>query len=259
MKTYWETITPERASALLKLNTNNRPVRKLHTKNLARAMKQGDWVPNGDPIRFNCTLLLDGQHRLLACVESGCAFKTLIVEGLGAEVMPHIDEGRIVRSPGDYLALQGHKSTVALVAALGLTDRYYTSRTSEWVVYSTVEVSRLLEKYAEMPRSVNIGMGSPRFSPRSVVIAAHYITAQIDRDAADLFISQFKVGDNLDTGDPVFVLREKLMRELGTGIRGRDKQIYHLAYLMKAWNARRKGERVKVFKLVKGEPFPLAA
>ncbi len=49
----------------------------------ANAMKSGEWKYNGESIKV-CTdgSLLDGQHRLEACIESGVTFDTLLVTNL---------------------------------------------------------------------------------------------------------------------------------------------------------------------------------
>lgn len=64
-------VTPQQAKAWLKLNTLNRPVRQRYVTYLAEAMKRGEWVVNHQPIALNGNRLIDGQHRLMAVVESG--------------------------------------------------------------------------------------------------------------------------------------------------------------------------------------------
>lgn len=260
-KTYWKTITPAEAAELLKLNTHNRAIRWDHVNRLAESMISGQWEPNGETIKFNCNRLSDGQHRLHACVKANVPFVTLVVEGLDDSVMDTIDTG-LPRIVSDEFKLMGEAHATALSATLGLVDRYYTGRRpGHWVVYSIRDKKALLEKHPKIRRSVAFVVKQQwvRFTPPSCVCAAHYIFAQLgDEEAADNFIMRFMHGNDLPTGSPLFVLREKLMRELGTGVRGRDKQVYHLAYLIKAWNATRRAESIKVFRYSFEEPFPAA-
>src|SRR5262249_28100191 len=80
------TVTPELAARWLKRNHANRKVRARHVSRLVRAMRAGEWDDlNGDTIRFSDNHeLLDGQHRLLACIEAQQAFTTLVVFGIVA-------------------------------------------------------------------------------------------------------------------------------------------------------------------------------
>lgn len=78
-----EYITPNTAKAYLQRNTNNyrTPTRTLIDK-YAKDMASGLWKLNGEPIIFAQNgMLLDGQHRLLACVKANCPFSTLVVRG----------------------------------------------------------------------------------------------------------------------------------------------------------------------------------
>ncbi|MDP2620568.1 MAG: hypothetical protein Q8P46_10395, partial [Hyphomicrobiales bacterium] len=71
-------ITPELAREWLeKTNRKNRPLSELKWTAYAVDMLEGRWQYNGDAIRFGSDgVLLDGQHRLMACVEAGIPFET---------------------------------------------------------------------------------------------------------------------------------------------------------------------------------------
>ena len=64
-------VTPELANKWLELNVNNRRIRAFQVKAFAEAMKRGEWAVTHQPIAINGTRLLDGQHRLMALVQSG--------------------------------------------------------------------------------------------------------------------------------------------------------------------------------------------
>ena len=74
------TITPQIAQEWATLNTRNRPVRYAKVAQFARDMKAGRWHMTGDPIQFGISgRLLNGQHRLWACIMSDTAFETVVV------------------------------------------------------------------------------------------------------------------------------------------------------------------------------------
>lgn len=72
MKMQIEYITPDRAAALLADQIANRPVKVGHVERLVRAVNTGNFKLSPFPIVLDkAGHLVDGQHRLTACVQSG--------------------------------------------------------------------------------------------------------------------------------------------------------------------------------------------
>ena len=88
-----ELITPKMAAAYLDGQVRNRPVNKWHVERLAADMANGNWMMTGESIKFNDEALIDGQHRLHACIKSGQAFRTLVVRGVPADSHKALDSG----------------------------------------------------------------------------------------------------------------------------------------------------------------------
>lgn len=90
-------VTPLLAQVWIARNHRHRPVEPKRVRKYARRMAVGEWGLNGKCITFDADgVLLGGQHRLLACIESGCPFTTLVVRGLDPAVVlkqPADDEG----------------------------------------------------------------------------------------------------------------------------------------------------------------------
>jgi hypothetical protein len=109
-------ITPQIAQEWAALNTRNRPVRYAKVAQFARDMKAGKWVLNGETVKIAANGdLLDGQHRIFACIQAGIAFETVVIRGLPSEAQDTIDTG-VGRKMADQLALRGEKDTVLLAA-----------------------------------------------------------------------------------------------------------------------------------------------
>lgn len=94
-----ETFTPERAIKLLEgaesINTHNRPVSTAAVNKYASDMKGGHWGECPQPIVISEEgILLDGQTRLWAIVESGTTQKFPVVYGASMESQKFIDRGR---------------------------------------------------------------------------------------------------------------------------------------------------------------------
>ena len=98
-------ITPEMAKDFLSKSKGNRGIRT-RTKLMAyvKDMEKGAWQYNGDAIRFTYEgVLVDGHHRLTACVQSGCGFEADIVF-VPASSVQTMDKGA-TRSDGDNLVM----------------------------------------------------------------------------------------------------------------------------------------------------------
>lgn len=83
----WEFITPETATELLELNTHNyRNVSPASVAKLVQTMKAGQWEPNAEAIVINEDgILVDGQHRLHAVIESGVSVWMMVTRGVSRE------------------------------------------------------------------------------------------------------------------------------------------------------------------------------
>jgi hypothetical protein len=244
MKTYWIDITPKIASDWLKANTRNRRIKESHVRFLAREMELGRWAENGETIKKNGDLLLDGQHRLLACVRSNTSFRTLVVEGLSEEAFNTIDTN-VPRSGSDTLSVQGEKNTSRLSAALGFVHRYLTGTVgAQWTKLSNLEIQQLLEQHPGIRNSTNRSEFNTRLIPVSILSACHYLFSQKDPALADIFVGKLLKGSGLTEGEPVYVLRERLVQN--SLAKAKLHPDYISALLIKTWNHTRAGTQVKI-------------
>ena len=108
-----EKISPKKARLLLKGNIRNRGLKHHHVKFLAAQMTAGNWQENGQAIVVDVNdVLLDGQHRLEAVIQSEVTVLMLVVRGAAPEVMNSIDTGS-TRGAGDVFGLNGVKNANA--------------------------------------------------------------------------------------------------------------------------------------------------
>lgn len=258
MKTELKEITPAIATEMLTKNTRNRPANVHHVKRLARQMELGKWKINGDTICFNGDRLIDGQHRLLACVQSGVTIQTLVVDGIDSDAFDTKDIGKR-RTPADTLATNGEINCKSLAAAVCVIDRYMTSRMDKRVRYENNEVEALLEEYPEVRDSINICRKTAGLLPQSVLVACHYLFARKDKEMADDFVGKLLRGMNLTDGDPVYLLRERLLKNSISSLKLPPTSI--AAIIIKAWNAKRSGTTLRFLRYEaagdKPETFPV--
>lgn len=106
MKSKIQLITPEIAAAYLEMNVGNRPARIKAVQGLAQAIKRGEWLLTPQGISFSTEgRLLDGQHRLMAVVESGVSVEMLVYTNVDPEAFMVMDRGT-ARTISDVTKLQ---------------------------------------------------------------------------------------------------------------------------------------------------------
>lgn len=90
-------ITPEMANEMLQYNTCNRSLSKNTVSKYANMMRQGEWYLSHQAIAFaegekGNLILVDGQHRLAAVIQSGITVKFSVI--YKAAQTPYIDTVR---------------------------------------------------------------------------------------------------------------------------------------------------------------------
>lgn len=220
MKTSLTTVSPELANRWLKKNVSNRRVRKLHVERLAKDMSEGRWKLTGEPITFDENgNLQNGQHRLLAIIESGASLELLVVRGVPADSFDVIDQGS-QRTAADALRAIGitHDPTrVAAVARQGLL--YDTYPTEKWNTVSQQITKTQIIQYGEQWKdeivmadalSHNWHFGNSRYSPITtgafLIYRKHGETEKF-RD----FSKGIVTGADLAEGDPILALRNYII------------------------------------------------
>jgi hypothetical protein len=105
------TFVPELCEKIIdpegEINKHNRKQRPKDIARYAEYMRTGRWSLNGDTIVFSVTgRLLNGQHRLKACIQAGVSFRTHVVFGIDDDAFDVFDDGR-KRSGSDAFHVAG--------------------------------------------------------------------------------------------------------------------------------------------------------
>lgn len=109
----FEVITPDIASIILEGNDGNRPPRKMQIAKYAATMAAGNWAPSPDGIIISSEgRLLQGQHRLMAVVQSGVSVTMVVWRNVDDIVFKYLDRG-VTRTPSDALGISKGLSSVA--------------------------------------------------------------------------------------------------------------------------------------------------
>lgn len=263
------TITPDMAEELLALNTKNRNVKQNNVKKLAHTLQMGHWELNGEAIKVAADgTILDGQHRLLACVKAGIPFDTLLIEGLPVSAQDTMDKGSR-RSMADTFMLHGYAQPAkvatlirAVIAAekAGLRDAFaYNNGVA-------VTEREALERAEREPHLIDIAkITGSRFGSLGLTgkIAGllFYTFESIDAEDTQFFFNALLDPSELATNHPIYQLRVSLLKIVGNRNRSTANTVLIAALCIKAWNAYRNGETRKLLKFAVGganpEQFPM--
>jgi|3_EtaG_2_1085321.scaffolds.fasta_scaffold30377_2 hypothetical protein len=255
-------VTPKLAEKWLGKNTHNRRVRARYVQDLARDMTAGKWVFNGDSIRFaKDGALMDGQHRLMAIVESGVTVKCHVVYGLDYAVMPSIDTGR-VRTAADMFKLNGERHCNILSAATGImfiVENHGMAALGDKSSGGTrYELEGILNAFPEARDSLGQVVGPyaslKDLAPQSSWVALHYYLSKKDPSDTELFFEQVATGDGVRSNEPIYHLRNRLINFKIKRIKLTRKEFFGLA--VKTWNYFRKGKICKQLQFPAHEKFP---
>lgn len=247
------TITPSIASQMLKRNTNNRRVSKAQVIKLARDMKLGKWQLNGDSIRFaEDGSLMDGQHRLAACVQSGAPFQTIVLKNVAAESQKTIDTGKR-RTIGDALDFAGYSDTRALASCSALIYEYLKAGNNLPPTTRTHASSSVIVEFVEEhPEMVSITAKARKLykaTGRSILVQIagllYFMLSSRNEDAADEFFDKLGSGANLPDKSPILQYRNWLIKT--KAIQATTDRRYEYKTVIcngvNAWNKWRQGKQ----------------
>jgi hypothetical protein len=254
------TITPEMARQwLADTNRKNRPLSELKWMAYALDMLDGRWKYNGDAIRFGSDgVLLDGQHRLMACVEAGVAFESDVVFGLDPEVLDTIDIGE-ARTAGDIAHLEGvpnANGACALAQLLLIHQSHGIHRMGNPQLKPTK--TQIIEAVKGNPRISQVAgkaasFGRKLVAPR-ITAFCYYVFSGQDQARANRFFEEFSFGANLAADNPTYHLRERLLANRLSKSKLPTLEI--IALFFKAWIAYRDGRSVRHLRWRREGPAP---
>lgn len=253
------TISPDIAAAWLTRNALNRPLRRNLVSTFMAAIANGRWDDvNGETIIFADTgVLLDGQHRLTAVVESQRAIVSLVVFGVSATKRGTIDTGA-KRQLSDVLAMAGTKNATNVAAMLVLLHAYEQGALlslphgARFTSYAEGEAYLASHPgvYEAVETAKRIG---PIMRPSHAALLSYLFTRR-DAQVSAIWASTLIDGQQRPGYEAFLALRERLIRH-----RLRHEtwhQLDALAFNIKAWNRARMGKTLHVFKWEDREGIP---
>lgn len=237
-------LSPELAEKWLARNTRNRNIRGRKVREFAADMRNGNWRLEVSAIGFDWNgVMLNGQHRCLAVIESGVTIRVNVMKGLDPETREVIDTGG-KRSAGDALKFHGVERHVTLIAAVArialareggylqkaLAGSYPTASHSDirtWVD-DNADVAYAVELASATYKAIGVAP-----APLAYCI---YTLEKLDGSAAVEFITSSAEFRTTGKGDPRTVMMD-VFRAAALGQRRKVSVAETIYVIFTAWNA----------------------
>lgn len=261
-------ISSEQASFLLTRNIDgNRYVRQAKVDAMVRDMKNGDWRSEvAGPIIFtDAGVLIQGQHRLTACVKSAMELLTEILFGVEEAAIDVMDSG-IKRTVADVLRMKGVAQAGQVSSAANLYLQFSTGIGRSYQPSNNEILHLVLQRedigqIVRLARSVTQACGL-KTAPLAVVLMKATDVGAPDADIK-AFVGELQSGVRAEDGkglgatSPTFRLREWAQRQARLP-RARQQASPSVAYVYgaKAWNKWFTGEPMTTLRFTRGEEFP---
>lgn len=258
-------VGPETAKLWLARNLNNRTITRSAVETIKSDILAGRWRLSGQTISFDPQgILMDGQKRLTAIVETGIACDILVAGEVPPDSYSTYD---IIqrRTLGQQLHHEGYQSYINLGSAVNYLWKYENGKmeSNEALPSHAALLEDTLVRHPKLTESVAFiePLNKLRLAPHGGLSMLHYIASQLfvtsARQVADRFFESLLIGGSLKPGEPIFALRERLLHgsRNGGGASGRApiksarmQPTEKLAFIVKTWNAVREGRPLKVLR-----------
>ena len=257
------TITPAKAAMLLAAMPQQRPVNRTSVKKFIRAIEQGKLRLTHQGLACNTKgELIDGQHRLMACVQTDTSIEVDITFNESDDNYLHYDRGWS-RSIAHNLLTQGMESgTQAMVMqAAGRLLYQLDDGKQPWsmdLLYDADTLHEVLLRHPLLTSTVELvcskGSRYPR-PPKGPLAAFGTVFREVDETLALAFLDGVMTGEGLRDGDPALVLRASLA---SSGSRKATKaRDAFMVRLVHGWNNVRAGRTVRaLFSTTRTGEFP---
>tara|TARA_R110000751_G_scaffold49596_5_gene110349 strand:+ start:6676 stop:7467 length:792 start_codon:yes stop_codon:yes gene_type:complete len=261
MKTEIREITPSIAEEMLKKNINNRKLSPKHISFLSQEMKAGNWLFDGQPLRFDgFGRVLDGQHRLNAIIASETKQKFLIVSGLTEETFKVMDTGKN-RNAADAFSILGaaYASDLAAVSRFiigfkaGNNSEKHGHKTSNTFLIEWYNENKIIDEM--LVEASKLHYESGKIITRKLICSFLFLFSEKHTEQGKAFMYKLCTGLGIELNNPIYVLRKKLIADKNSVLK--MTSTYRNAIIIKCWNLYRENKTVTYFKFDNSVKFPV--
>ena len=209
MYTQIEKIGPKEAEAYLGKNFQwNRRIRPSVLARFTREMAEGNWHETAETVKITATgVLLDGQHRMKAIVDSGVTLPLLVAHNVNPDSFKYVDIGA-TRSFSDVMhtmgsTIQNQQVAIARIVEFGIQINGITLNRSP------LELRALYQKHKKAVDLVYYGKGVPGITVAPVLAAVALASYYEQHEDIAEFVARLRDGTMQAKRDRnVILLRE---------------------------------------------------
>jgi hypothetical protein len=231
-------VTPHMSEVWLGRNAQNfRAMRGRKALEYSRDMKSGDWAFPVDSIDFDGNRnLVNGQHRLRACILSGVPFFTRVQIGLKDAAIRAMDRG-MKRGLSDTLRAGGVPNSTRLASIIRLSIKWQNGKIRGNESPTDVECMAWFEENAGIVDVLSEAMRAEASLTMKMSVGGAFLYRiyQVDPVAAERFVSRLIDGSGLSAESPILRLRFFWQSKRGRSS-GNKEQVVDLATCILHWN-----------------------
>lgn len=252
-------ITPNKAAIYLKNNPKNRKVKPLHVAHLAEQMTNGEWKDNGQTIVISdIGSIVDGQHRLLAIIESGVTLSLPVCTGVAEEVIHSIDTGKS-RTIANVFELEGHDYTVQK-ASFSKYLIQWKKKTYHYQTGGNAKTASLDELYQGFMKNEKNAIAAIKlwvqkselhFICRGEFSFAYYLLKKKHKGAVDEFVNFICEGGDYKKSPSHFISNYLPKRKRSIEKRHRKEDFYVFMYCFEEWLQGHEMDKIDLKELIK--------
>jgi len=252
------TITPDIARRWLESTdmTKQRRVNWPHVAYLAEEMRSGNWELNGQAIQIDVEDdVVNGIHRLNACIESGVSFRSLVVFDVSTDAIKTIDEGSKPRTLSDFLEIEYNcKYSTETAAAMQFIYQWDMGRKGRAAVggpennqngkahngkMSPSAAQNFLEEnpgfFQFIEDALSVHRAGDKLVTGRIFCGMLWIIGRENPVKAESFFAKLSTGTNIQPKSPMAYLRKKLTENAMS-----DRPLFSpaetVAFIVKAFN-----------------------
>lgn len=252
VRTKIERITPKKAKEYLRSNTEKqRSVNRGWVDYLTRQILGGHWHFTGDPIRFDLNeKLIDGQHRLLACIKADRPIYTQVVRGLDEKAFMAIDRVN-TRTNSQILDLMG----VKYHRLASTVTKYVWAWETEGTIQANLpklspdEEKIVIDCYPEIVDSCALvkTTSADKVTKGAPLAFVHWLVTRVNKSKADEFVERIGDGVAPRRRYPTLVFRDRFLRLKADRVSLNNRQVVSL--IVRTWNAFYGGKDLTVLRI----------
>lgn len=259
-----KSIDPAMAAAMLAKNSTNRKVntRRVHT--YANFMRNGEWKLNGESICFDSDgNLLNGQHRLLAVIESDMTVPFVIVSNVDDGSFSTYDTGK-KRTAGDVFGIAGvrnpNESASAVLKYMILCDdpaaqiihtKKQTAIAKEKMLEIYNDSRSLFDSAVDLAYKLNYKLNIYRRSDIAAMIVYLVLEKKHSRAEVEHFLRMLFQYETTTDAPYLAYVRDKIIKAGLSAVSMNPR--YKQNLLFKAWNMYASNSEGKIVKIADNE------